>query len=400
ATMKGVAARYPAFDAKRNVPVDLEGRINICRTEQQKAPAFAYENRELLALSAFVARQSRGLPIESKAPRLNPFIDQGRTLFEARQGQLNLACSQCHDDNFGRKLAGIPMPQAHPTGYPVYRLEWQSLGSLQRRLRNCMIGMRAEFYPYGAPGYIALETYLMWRARGMDAENPAVRPETKPPILPVCPSPACSPGHPRLCWDARQSKAWMRGSSPRMTEERHFPISSPRCALARCFRQRQLEDRGLLQRVAEPRAHRRLALLDVMRTALLDHHRHVVARHDHVAGPLAPQLPDRLDRAFGDRLVVAHVGGQRDQLDAVLGGIAGEDHVVVAARGDEDQVARRVTRRVVGPDPREHLVAGLDAVQPRRGVELAHIELRHRRLAPALLQGPGELAAADMHLGV
>jgi sulfur-oxidizing protein SoxA len=175
-TMKGVAARYPAFDGKRNAPVDLEGRINICRTEQQKAPAFPFENRELLALSTYVARQSRGLPIESNDPKLTPFIDQGRALFEARQGQLNLACSQCHDDNFGQKLAGIPMPQAHPTGYPVYRLEWQTVGSLQRRLRNCMIGMRAEFYPYGAPEYVALEAYLMWRARGMPMESPAVRP--------------------------------------------------------------------------------------------------------------------------------------------------------------------------------------------------------------------------------
>ena len=175
-TMKGVAARYPAFDAKRSTPVDLEGRINICHTEQQKAPAFPFENRELLALSAFVARQSRGLPIESNDARLKPFIDKGRALFEVREGQLNLSCSQCHDDNFGHKLAGIPMPQAHPTGYPVYRLEWQTLGSLQRRLRNCMIGMRAEPYAYGAPEYVALETFLMWRARGMKMESPGVRP--------------------------------------------------------------------------------------------------------------------------------------------------------------------------------------------------------------------------------
>ena len=175
-TMKGVAARYPAFDDKRGGPVDLEGRINICRTEQQKAPAYAFEHRELLALSAYVARQSRGVAIESSDARLKPFIDRGRALFEARQGQLNLACSQCHDDNFGRKLAGIPMPQGHPTGYPIYRLEWQTLGSLQRRLRNCMIGMRAETYPYGAAEYVALETYLMWRARGMPMESPGVRP--------------------------------------------------------------------------------------------------------------------------------------------------------------------------------------------------------------------------------
>ena len=68
------------------------------------------------------------------------------------------------------------MPQGHPTGYPLYRLEWQGLGSLQRRLRNCLIGMRAESYAYGAPEYVALEAFLMWRARGMPIESPAVRP--------------------------------------------------------------------------------------------------------------------------------------------------------------------------------------------------------------------------------
>jgi sulfur-oxidizing protein SoxA len=97
-------------------------------------------------------------------------------MFFQRQGQLNLSCAQCHDDNWGQKLSGAPIPQGHPTGYPLYRLEWQSLGSIQRRLRNCLIGMRAEPYPYGAQEYVVLELYLMWRARGMKMETPAVRP--------------------------------------------------------------------------------------------------------------------------------------------------------------------------------------------------------------------------------
>jgi sulfur-oxidizing protein SoxA len=174
--MKGVAARYPAYEPGRATAIDLAGRINICRAEHQKAPELARESRDLLALTALIARQSRGLPIRSDETRLKPFIDAGRTLFETRQGQLDLACAQCHDDNWGRKLAGITLPQGHPTGYPLYRLEWQTLGSLQRRLRNCMIGMRAEPYAYGSPELIALEAYLMWRARGMPMESPAVRP--------------------------------------------------------------------------------------------------------------------------------------------------------------------------------------------------------------------------------
>jgi L-cysteine S-thiosulfotransferase len=176
-SMKGVAARYPAFDPARGRPIDLEQRINICRSERQQATPLPFESKELLALSAYVGRQSRGMPIEAGTDeRTKPFVEAGRNLFNQRQGQLNLSCAQCHDDNWGGKLAAAPVPQGHATGYPLYRLEWQTLGSLQRRLRNCIVGMRAEPYPFGADEYVDLEVYLMWRARGMAIETPAVRP--------------------------------------------------------------------------------------------------------------------------------------------------------------------------------------------------------------------------------
>ena len=178
-SMKGVAARYPKFGEAAGRPIDLEGRIMRCRAERQQGPPLARESRELLALTAYVARQSRGMPVEDAASadaRLAPFLEAGRRQFQRRQGQLDLSCAQCHDDNWGKSLAGNAIPQGHPTGYPLYRLEWQSVGSLQRRLRNCQIGMRAETYDYGAPEYLELALYLMWRARGMKLEAPAVRP--------------------------------------------------------------------------------------------------------------------------------------------------------------------------------------------------------------------------------
>jgi sulfur-oxidizing protein SoxA len=177
ASMRGVAVRLPALDSSRNGLVNLDGRINLCRVERQQAPAFAYESRDLLALSAYVGLQSRGLPIDpDDSGQARPFLESGRALFHRRLGQLNLACAQCHDQNWGRSLGGTAIPQGHPTGYPIYRLEWQGLGSLQRRLRNCMIGVRAEPYAYGAPEFIELEYFLMWRARGMTLETPGVRP--------------------------------------------------------------------------------------------------------------------------------------------------------------------------------------------------------------------------------
>jgi sulfur-oxidizing protein SoxA len=176
-SMKGVAARYPALDAARGRPLNLEQRINGCRVEKQKASALAWESQELLALSAYVARQSRGLPIEPKIDgKTKPFLEAGREAFHRRQGQLNLSCALCHDDNWGKHLAGSVIPQAHPTGYPIYRLEWQSLGSLDRRLRNCLFGMRAQLPDFGDEELVDLELYLMWRARGMKLEAPGVRP--------------------------------------------------------------------------------------------------------------------------------------------------------------------------------------------------------------------------------
>ena len=111
------------------------------------------------------------MPIDVQAVQLQ--LDAGKAFFFRRQGQLDLACSQCYDDNWGKKLASNPLPQAHPTGYPIYRLESQNMGSLARRFRNCLTGIRAQQYAPGAP---ELELYLMWRARGMKLESPAVRP--------------------------------------------------------------------------------------------------------------------------------------------------------------------------------------------------------------------------------
>lgn len=176
-TMRGVAARYPAYDEVAGRPIDLAGRINSCRTARQQAEPLEPETDELLALTIYIAHQSRGMPVTPAADaRLAPFRENGRRLFQSRIGQLDLSCAACHDANWGKRLGGSVIPQAHPTGYPLYRLEWQSVGSLQRRLRNCMIGVRAEPFAFGAPELVDLERYLMERARGLTIETPAVRP--------------------------------------------------------------------------------------------------------------------------------------------------------------------------------------------------------------------------------
>ncbi len=176
-SMRGVAAHYPAFDTHSKLPLNLGQRINQCRQTRMKAPPLAFESKELLSLESFVAYQSRGMPVATPAdPRLAAPAARGKQRYFQRIGQLNLSCAQCHDDNWGKRLAGSTIPQGHANAYPIYRLEWQDMGSLQRRLRNCMSGVRAELPPYGAQELVELELYLAARARGMASESPGVRP--------------------------------------------------------------------------------------------------------------------------------------------------------------------------------------------------------------------------------
>ena len=173
--MAGVATHFPRF--QKGKLQTLEGQINQCRTSKQDASTLAYESKELVALTTFVATQSKGLPIAIQETAQNrKDLQQGRQFFNQRMGQLNLSCAQCHQDRAGLKLGGSLIPQGHPTAYPIYRIEWQTMGSLQRRLRNCMSGVRAQQFEYGSLEMAQLELFLMWRARGMPLETPGVRP--------------------------------------------------------------------------------------------------------------------------------------------------------------------------------------------------------------------------------
>ncbi len=176
-SMRGVAATYPRYQPETGRVMTLGQRIGHCRERHQQAAALAAESDGLLALESFVALQSRGMPVSPSGDRYTQAAaEAGRVLFFQRIGQLGLSCAQCHDLNWGKRLAGAPIPQGHANAYPIYRLEWQSVGSLQRRLRNCMSGVRAEVPPFDAPELVQLEAYLAVRAAGMPLESPGVRP--------------------------------------------------------------------------------------------------------------------------------------------------------------------------------------------------------------------------------
>ena len=85
--MRGVAARYPLFDAHLGRPITLAQRIEQCRVERQGATPLPPDSDALLGLTAYVGLQSRGLPMQVAVDGpARPFYEAGKALFNMRAG--------------------------------------------------------------------------------------------------------------------------------------------------------------------------------------------------------------------------------------------------------------------------------------------------------------------------
>ena len=175
-SMRGVSMKYPRWDPQTSHLINLEGQINACRTQRQHLPALAYESDELLGLTALVSLASRGMVLKRvREPSIDAALARGQLRFETRMGQNNLACLHCHTQNAGQHLGGETISQGQPHAYPAYRLEWQKIGSLQKRLRACLSGVKAQIWAFGSEELMELELYLSFRGEGLPIESPGVR---------------------------------------------------------------------------------------------------------------------------------------------------------------------------------------------------------------------------------
>lgn len=174
--MKGVAARYPAWNAELGRVINLEQAINNERIERMNLPPLDYESEDLLSLTAFVSNQSLGMPIavDVDGPAAES-LERGRTFFYERRGQLDLSCANCHEQHEGDHLRADTISQGQTNGFPIYRVLWQTMGSTHRMFAWCNEAVRAEPYAAGSQEYVDLELFERWRSMGLNIETPAVR---------------------------------------------------------------------------------------------------------------------------------------------------------------------------------------------------------------------------------
>jgi L-cysteine S-thiosulfotransferase len=191
--LKGAYAHLPRYFKDSNRVMDLEARLLHCMQSLQGRTAedalrrvFGNEDRpsEMEYLSAYVASQSRGVPMSPGTghPKEKQALELGRKLFFHRAGAWDFSCASCHGEE-GRRIRMQELPvlsnprDARPVvaTWPAYRVSNSQFKTMQWRLNDCYRQMRMPEPVFASDAMIALNLFLTATGKGEPYRGPGTK---------------------------------------------------------------------------------------------------------------------------------------------------------------------------------------------------------------------------------
>ena len=176
----GVRQNYPKFDRTTGEVITLELAIRLCQKKHGQQ-VLEYGSEKMMALSAFMAFNSRGNPIDiaiydDDTGALAAY-EEGKRFYYSKRGQLNLSCADCHVTSVGQYIRAdrLSASLGHPTHFPVYRSKLGRLLSLHGRFAGCIRDVRAKPFSLQSKEYRNLEYFLTYMSNGLEANGPGSR---------------------------------------------------------------------------------------------------------------------------------------------------------------------------------------------------------------------------------
>lgn len=191
--LKGAYAALPRYFADVDRVMDAETRILHCMiTLQGRTPAEATkrlfgnanEPSEMEYLTAYVAGQSRGVPVTpgTSHPKEKAAYELGKKLFFHRAGAWDFSCASCHGEEGKRiRMSELPVLSKAPAArfvastWPAYRVSNSQMKTMQWRLNDCYRQMRMPEPVFGSEATIALHTYLAVTGQGATYVGPGTK---------------------------------------------------------------------------------------------------------------------------------------------------------------------------------------------------------------------------------
>lgn len=103
--------------------------------------------------------------------------ENGKEYYYTQRGYLKLSCATCHVQGAGQKVRNEKLSPltGQITQFPVHRLKWEELGTLERRLSGCIVDQGQVSPKDESTQMKELVYFLAYMSNGMSIDGPDIR---------------------------------------------------------------------------------------------------------------------------------------------------------------------------------------------------------------------------------
>lgn len=175
-----IGGNYPYFDEKNKEVVTLGVAINECLTSNGEK-AWKMKKGNMATLQAYFAYESmeaeKEIAIKIGSADAQEAYENGKKYYYSQRGYLKLSCATCHIQGAGQRVRNEKLSQllGQTTHFPVHRLKWDGLGTLERRMAGC-IKDEGQVPPKADSKEMRELLYFMaYMSNGMKIDGPDIR---------------------------------------------------------------------------------------------------------------------------------------------------------------------------------------------------------------------------------
>ncbi len=175
-----IAGDYPKFIEEKQEVLTLGIAINNCLVKNNEKK-WKMKKGNMARLQAYFAYESmeanKDVAIQINSKEAAAAYERGKEYYYTQRGYLKLSCASCHIQGAGQRVRNEKLSQllGQTTHFPVFRLKWSGLGTLERRMVGC-IKDEGQVPPSAESKYMKELLYFMsYMSNGMKIDGPDIR---------------------------------------------------------------------------------------------------------------------------------------------------------------------------------------------------------------------------------